>query len=143
METQKNLDGKQQPTKTENQFNENVRQIQTLFNGLFQPKKVSKDQIEQICDELFEEERKEKAEKLKQSLKDLVKEKIAFDKYVDEQQKAFAKAKEEKLKAFNEKANQIKNQIEDFGSLLKELEKTTATILTEENTNSEEETTEE
>lgn len=106
--------------KVAKKFEQNIKKITAVLGGaapLKGSKKVPKDAVGGVVEELLKERKEEAAKKLKVDLGGLIDAKLAYDKALAEEEKKLAKFKEDKMKEFNQKAEGILNQIDGIGEL--------------------------
>lgn len=79
--------------------------------------KLAKDDVLETMQELIKEKKEAKIAEIKQDVKNLIEDKIAYDDFKAAQQKAFEKIVEEKQKEFNKKAEAVFSKIDGIDEL--------------------------
>ena len=103
-------------------FEQNIKNLVALLggDGLLKNIKVENTEAVRLMEELFKEEREAKGKELKERIKDLIKKKTEYERFVKEKQREFDKAVEEKQKEFNKEAEDIFKGIENLRQIADE-----------------------
>jgi hypothetical protein len=80
--------------------------------------KVKSDGFNNLMQNLFKEEQEQKEKEFVTELKDLIKKKAEYDRWVVEETNKFNKAQEAKMKEFSDKAQKLFNDVENWGGVL-------------------------
>lgn len=142
-------ENKQESGKIQKKFQESMKKLTALLNGetLYTPLKMEGEDIQKAVEELAKEEKKELMEEFKKKAKELIQEKRTFDKFVVQQKKELDKKVEEKQKAFTEQASKLFGIVKNIQNIEKEytatIKSTDESVITPDETEEEEETTEE
>lgn len=115
-----------------NAYKKNV-QILTALLGSDEPlkgkRKVKKDDMRDIIQELFGEEVAATKAEVKDEIKNLIKTYVAFVKAVKEKEKELEALKISKMKEFNTASNALVQKIEGVGTLVSEYEATLTQVI--------------
>lgn len=104
--------------------------LSKIFNGIDNIKSVNQvegSNIPKLMGELFKDEKKELEDQFKLGAKNLIKTKVAYDKFIMEQYQKLQSVKNAKMKEFTTEANRLVKMVDNIG----ELEQHYASVLLE------------
>lgn len=116
-----------------NQYQKNVKILSALLGSdepLKGKRKVKKDDMKEIIQELFGDEVAATKAEVKEEIANLIKTYIAFVKAVKEKEQELEKLKVQKMKEFNASSDQLVRKIEGVGSLVLEYEAALNQVIT-------------
>jgi len=116
-----------------NQYQKNVKILSALLGSdepLKGKRKVKKDDMKEIIQELFGDEVAATKAEVKEEMANLIKTYIAFVKAVKEKEQELEKLKIQKMKEFNASSDQLVRKIEGVGSLVLEYEAALNQVIT-------------
>lgn len=103
------------------EFENNVEKLNKLFNtqdiNSLAFIKISANDIPSIIKEVIEENYEESLAKFKEQAKDIIREKIEYDKFVKTEKVKFDKLVDEATKKFNERVKKLISEIDDFSNV--------------------------
>lgn len=126
METQ-NPNPQQQPqednNKVQKQFDDSIKKLVAILGDeskLNPQKKLPKDDVAMIVQQLFEEDTTQLREDLKGKIKALLQKHVEFKRALFEKERELAKLKTDKQKEFNQEAQKLFGSIENIGQIQSE-----------------------
>jgi len=122
-EAENNQEQGKESKKVAANFEQTVKKLTAIVAGkenLKMPRRVPKDSIQGLVEELFKEESEATAKQVKEDLKALLKGYVQLNTSIAEEQKKLEALKTSKMKEFNATAAKLFNKIEGIDSLTKD-----------------------
>lgn len=123
MEENKDKQEVQDNGKVNKNYEDTMNKLVAIVRGkdnLTPGKKVKKEVVSTIVDELLKEDKEKIQNEVKTGLKDLLAKHISLNKEIAEKEKEFIKLKETKQKEFIDAANKLFGRIDDIAQLEKD-----------------------
>lgn len=112
----------EQTNKTEKKFNSILSKLVAVVGGkenLKVPNKVPKNELGNLVQELFKEERETTIKESKEKLRNLLKAYAEMERAISNKRKELDKLEKEKKEEFSKAAEELFNKIEDIGEVEK------------------------
>lgn len=104
-------------------FEKTMEKLVAIVGGkdqIYAPKKVQKDVLDTLVEEMLKDRKESLAKEVKADLLALLDKKVVFDKEIKAKEEEFKKLKEQKMKEFTEAANKVFGKVDNIENLAKE-----------------------